>query len=185
VTMPEVLIITPVKPGEADALKRYLAGLPRDPVATTRDGPRQPVRSPFSTTLPPTHFARLVVIELHRRFHLMFSSRFDGAVAEYLRALAATEEALTIWGHCEVPSVGGALDRERLERYLGDPRQRLESQYVVGAFPDAVTVGQVNAAVTLRAELSAFAARAAGLGQTALAHEFRQLPAIRHLFARL
>jgi hypothetical protein len=183
--MPDVLIITPVKPGEEDALKHHLAGLPRDPVATTRDGPRQPVRSPFSGTLPPTHFARLVVIKLHGRPHLMFSSRFDGAVEEYLRALAATEEALTIWGRCEVPSVPGGLDHERLERYLGDPRQRLESQYVVGAFPDTVTVGQINAALTLRAELSAFAVRAAGLGQTALAHEFRQLPAIRHLLARL
>jgi hypothetical protein len=182
--MDEVLIITPVKPGEADALKRYLAGLPRDPAVITQDGPREPVRSPFSGTLPPTHFARLVVITLHGRPHLLFSSRFDGAAADYLRALAGTEEALSIWGHCEVPPDGGALDRQRLEGYLGDPRQRLRSQYVVGAFPDAVTVGQINAALTLRAELSAFAVRATGLGQTALAHEFRQLPAIRQLLSR-
>jgi hypothetical protein len=182
--MQEAMITTPVKPGEADALERYLAGLPRDPVATTPDGPREPVRSPFSGTLPPTHFARLVVIELHGRSHLLFSSRFDGPADEYLRALAAAEEALTIWGHCEVPPDRGALDRARLERYLRDPRQRLASQYVVGAFPEALTVGQINAALALRAELSAFAVRAAGLGQTALAHEFRQLPAIRHLLAR-
>jgi hypothetical protein len=182
--MGEVMIITPVSPGEADRLNGYLAGLPRDAPFPAPSGPRHVTRSPFSDTLPPTHFARFVVIKLDGDPHLMFSSRFDGAVADYLHALSATEPALAIWSHCVLSGADGALDRSALERYLQDPRHQLRSQYVVTAFPAAITVGQVNAALTLRDQLSGFAARAARLDQWALAHEFRQLPAIRRLLNR-
>jgi hypothetical protein len=177
--MGDVLIITPVKAGKADALSQYLATLPRDGTSPP-DGPAGAGRSPFSGALPPTHFARLVIVELHHRPHLLFSSRFDGPAREYLRALTATEQAVTIWGHCE-DTRGAAFDRESLERYLCDRARWLRSQYVVSAIPSGLTVGQINAALTLRRQVSALAARAAGLDQWALAHEFRQLPAIRHL----
>lgn len=181
--MGDVLIITPVKPGKADALSEHLAALPRD--GTSPPGrPAGAGRSPFSGALPPTHFARLVMVALDHRPHLLFSSRFDGTAREYLRALAATEQAVTIWGHCEVDTRGAAFDRESLERYLCDRAGWLSSQYVVSAIPSGLTVGQINAALTLRRQVSAFAARAAGLDQWALAHEFRQLPAIRHLLHR-
>ena len=182
--MGEVVIITPVRRGQTERLNGYLAGLPRDSPSPARGGARHVTRSPFSDTLPPTHFARFVVIELDGDPYLMFSSRFDGAVAEYLHALSATEQALAIWSHCVLPGAEGALDRAALERHLRDPEHQLRSQYVVSAVPAAITVGQVNAALTLRDQLSGLAARARTLDQSALAHEFRQLPAIRRLLSR-
>jgi hypothetical protein len=183
--MGEVLIITPVRPEQVQSLRAYLNGLPRDATPGGSGAPPSAVpQSPFTGVLPPTHFARFVVIELHRRPQLLFSSRFDGPVTEYLRALAATGEAQVIWSHCQVTEDGTAPDQGQLERHLCDPRHQFRSQYVVGAFPAQLTVGQINAALTLRTQLSRLATRAAGLDQWALAHEFRQLPAIRQLLSR-
>ncbi len=178
--MSEVLIITPVKPGHDEALAHYLEQLPRDPLPSAA-GPGEPPRSPFSGALPPTHFARFVVIELQDEKYLMFSSRFDGPLHDYLHALVATDEALTIWSHCVLSAGSAGVDRAGLRRYLSDPGNHCRSPYVVGAFPPQVTVAQVNAALTLRSQLARFAARAAGRHPTDLAHEFRQLPAIQRL----
>jgi hypothetical protein len=179
--MGQVLIITPVRPGQSGALKRYLAELPRDvaPVGP-HDRPTVPV-SPFTGRLPPTHFARFVVIGLHDEPHLLFSSRFDGAVSDYLKALAVTRQAVEIWSHCHIGAGGDSVDHRSLERYLCDPRHQLPSQYVVSAIPLKLTVGQINAAVALREQLSRFAARAGTLDPGALAHDFRQLPAVQRL----
>jgi hypothetical protein len=183
--MSETLILTAVKPDQVKGLRRYLNELPRDAEPADPDQPRQAPRSPFSGAVPPTHFARLVVIELEDRHHLLFSGRFDGPVAEYLRALAATETALAIWGHCDLSTAldHRALDPDVLAEYLCDPRHRLPAQYVVSAFPAEVTVAEINAALALRTQVSGFAARAPVLDQSALAHEFRQLPAIRRLLS--
>ena len=109
--MGQALIITPVRPGEAPALNRCLAELPRDVVPDGPGEPRAVPVSPFTGQLPPTHFARLVVIELHGAPHLLFSSRFDGPIDDYLRALAATPQALRIWSHWPIFSGDGdALD---------------------------------------------------------------------------
>ncbi len=177
--MGAVLIITPVKPGHDEALALYLEQLPRDPLLPA-GSPGETIRSPFSAALPPTHFARFVVIELHDQKYLMFSSRFDGPLHVYVRALAATDEALTIWSHCVMPA-GDGVDRIGLRHYLSDPRNHCRSPYVVDAFPRPVTVAQVNAALTLRSQLARLAARAAGFHPTDLAHDFRQLPAIQRL----
>jgi hypothetical protein len=192
--MGDVLIITPVRPGQVQSLRAHLNALPRDTPpgeasgGAPTGGPGQPPsavpRSPFTGVLPPTHFARFAVIELYQRPQLLFSSRFDGTVAEYLRALAATAEAQVIWSHCQVTEDGAAPDQGQLEGHLCDPRHQFPSQYVVGAFPAQLTVGEINASLTLRAQLSRFATLAAGLDQWALAHEFRQLPAIRQLLSR-
>ena len=182
-TVGQVLIITPVKDGEADILNRHLAQLPRDAAPTGPGAPPAPPASPFTGALPPTHFARFVVISLEDRPHLLFSSRFDGEVSDYLRALAGTDEAVEIWRHCQVGGDGDTLDHASLEGYLRDCSHQLPSQYVVSAIPPQVTVGQVNAALALRAQVSRFVARAGGLDPGALAHEFRQLPAIRRLLS--
>jgi len=183
--MGEVLILTPVRPGQVQSLRAYLNGLPRDATPAGPGAPPSAVpQSPFTGVLPPTHFARFVVIELDQRPQLLFSSRFDGTVKEYLRALAATAEAQVIWSHCQVTEDGAAPDHGQLERHLCDPGHQFRSQYVVGAFPTQLSVHQINAALTLRAQLSRLATRAAGLDQWALAHEFRQLPAIRQLLSR-
>jgi hypothetical protein len=177
----QVGIITPVTDGRAEELKRCLSALPRDG-PPTREGPITAEPSPFAGVLPPTHFARFVVIELdHKKPYLLFTGAFDGDTHEYLRALAATKQALQIWSHCQIADT---LTAAKLERYLCDERNWRPSQYVVSAVPGEVTVSQINRALSLRAQLSGVMTRAATLDPTALAHDFRQLPAIQALMSR-
>ena len=179
--MGEVAIITPVVAARADELTMYLVTqLPRDE-PPTEDGVTATRTSPFTGVLPPTHFARLVVIELDEHPYLLFSSRFDGDVSEYLRALARTPQALTIFSHCHIPAADGALTAAELERHLCDPGNWSLAPYVVSAIPEGVSVAEVNRALSLRAELGRFATYAQRLDPAALAHAFRQLPAIRAL----
>jgi hypothetical protein len=131
--------------------------------------------------LPPTHFARFVVIEMHDAPYLFFSSRFDGPTRDYVRTLAHTEQALTIWSHCQITTAGDALTVPELERHLCDRRHWSPTPYVVSAIPRGVSVAQINRALSLRAELARFVPRTLSLDPTALAHDFRQLPAIRAL----
>jgi hypothetical protein len=185
--MNHVGIITPVAAGRAAQLAAFLSALPRDrPPA--RDGPLATEPSPFSGALPPTHFARLVVIELDGRPHLLFTGCFDGSTRDYLRALAATPTAQTIWSHCQLTTAGATPtptpDAAELERYLCDERHWRPAQYVVSAIPPGVTVGQINRALSLRAQLSGLMTRAGSLDPVALSHDFRQLPAIQALLSR-
>jgi hypothetical protein len=181
--MGQVAVITPVADGRADALKALLSDLPRDS-GPTEDGPVGTDPSPFTGVLPPTHFARFVVIELNNTPYLFFSSVFDGDTHEYLRALAATPEALEIWSHCQLTDGDGALAAPELERYLCDEHNWRTSQYVVNTLPDGVTVSVVNRALSLRAQLRPLITRAASVSPTAPAHDFRQLDAIRALMRR-
>jgi hypothetical protein len=182
----QVAIITPVTDGRADELSALLNGLPRDRPPTA-EGPVTTATSPFTGALPPTHFARFVVIELdHDRPYLLFTSVFDGDTHDYLRALAATPVALEIWGHCQFADIGDAATATAagLERYLCDERNWRPTQYVVGALPNGVTVGEVNGVLSLRAQLGGLLRRATSMDPTALAHDFRQLPAIQALLRR-
>jgi hypothetical protein len=182
--MGQVTIITPVADGRDGDLKHYLRELPRDRPPTVQ-GPGITPPSPFTGVLPPTHFARFVVIRLeHDRPHLFFSSAFDGDTRDYLRALAATPPAREIWTHCELKDAGHPLSAEALERYLCDERNWRPAQYVVSALPDGVTVSQVNRALSLRAQLAGLMTRPAALDPTGLAHDFRQLPAVQALMSR-
>ena len=177
--MGQVTIITAVTAARADALRDYLSTqLPRDAPPTSA-GPAASPTSPFTGVLPPTHFARFVVIELHSEPYLFFSSRFDGRTCDYLRALAHTSQALTIWSHCQIAGAGDTLTVAELERHLCDRRHWSAPQYVVSSVPQGVTVAQINRALTLRAELARFVPRAPHLDPTSLAHAVRQLPAIR------
>lgn len=179
--MGQVGIITPVADGHADALNRYLSTeLPRDRPPTEK-GPTDTQTSPFTGVLPPTHFARFVVIEVEQHPHLFFSSRFDGPAGEYLRALARTPQALTIWSHCHIAVREETLTAAELDRYLCDERNWSPAQYVVSALPPEVTVAEINRALSLRGELARFVMHAPRLEPAALAHAFRQLPAIRGL----
>jgi hypothetical protein len=180
----QVAIITPVTGGRAPDLKRWLRELPRDQPPTAQ-GPGTTTTSPFTGVLPPTHFARFVVIPLdHDKPYLFFSSAFDGDTHDYLRALAATREAREIWSHCQLKGTGHPLTAEALERYLCDERNWRPAQYVVGAVADGVTVGQVNRALSLRAQLAGLMTRAAAVDPTGLAHDFRQLAAVQALMSR-
>jgi hypothetical protein len=180
----QVGIITQVTDGRAEELKTVLGKLPRDK-PPTEDGQAITPPSPFTGVLPPTHFARFVVIELdHQRPYLLFTSAFDGGTCDYLRALAATPDAQTIWSHCQITNTANPLTGAELERYLCDERNWRPTQYVVAALPKGVTVGEVNRALSLRAQLSGLVTRASPVDPTALAHDFRQLPAIQALMRR-
>jgi hypothetical protein len=180
----QVAIITPVAEGHAEELTRYLAELPRDQPPTAQ-GPGSTPPSPFTGVVPPTHFARLVVIRLDgERPYLLFTSVFDGDTRDYLRALARTPEAQRIWSHCQLDAAAAPLRAQELEPYLCDEGHWRPAQYVVNALADGVTVGQVNRALSLRAQLADLVTRAASLDPTALAHDFRQLPAVQALLAR-
>lgn len=181
--MNQVGIITPVAAGRAQDLRALLSALPRDR-PPTRDGPVGTQSSPFTGVLPATHFARLVVVELDNAPHLFFTSCFDGDTRDYLRALAVTPTAQSIWGHCQPATSAATLTASELERYLCDERNWLPTQYVVSAIPPGVTVSQINRALSLRTQLSGLVTRAALLDPTRLAHDFRQLPAIQALLAR-
>ena len=97
------MAMTPVKPGEEDALATYLRGL-------RARGP-----SPLAK-LPRTHLARFVIVEdfhndpswkQRREEHLdlpylIFTSNFDGDLDSYLDELCEqlAPEAKEIWGRC-------------------------------------------------------------------------------------
>jgi hypothetical protein len=180
--MGQVTIITAVAAGRAEELREYLSTrLPRDAPPSSA-GPGESPASPFTGVLPPTHFARFVVITMHDEPYLFFSSRFDGPTPDYLRALAHTEQALIIWSHCQIPRAPDAnLTVTELTDYLCDEQHWSPTPYVVSAIPSGVTVAQINRALSLRGELARFVPRAPRLDPAALAHEFRQLPAIRTL----
>lgn len=182
--MGQVGIITPVTDGRAEELATFLSALPRDQPPGAAGTVTTPA-SPFTGALPPTHFARFVVIKLdHDRPHLFFTSVFDGDTRRYLNALALTATAQAIWGHCQLTDAGEPLTAATLEGYLCDERNWRPAQYVVQALPDGVTVADVNRALSLRAQLGALMTRAAAMDPTALAHDFRQLPAIQALLRR-
>jgi hypothetical protein len=157
------MLLTAVAASREEALQLYLRDL--EPGA-------------FRGRLPPTHFARFVVIEMDEGPKLLFSSRFDGDARPYLEALSRTDEAAEIWGHCAIP---GDMP---LERYLCDEANHVTTQYVVSAFHERLRVGEINSALRLRGELSRFAAKAESAEHFTLWHEFRQLKEVRRILAR-
>jgi hypothetical protein len=159
--MAGVAILTPVRDGREHDLRNYLRRL---------DAPFRGLK---------THFARLVVIDIGAP-HLFFSSKFDGDEHDYLPRFARFSDAVAIWRHCQRPDPCTA---ESLAEYLLDRRNRAEADYVIDMVPTA-TVAGINAALRLRAEVSALAGRSGGLDALALAHEFRQLESIRALTGR-
>lgn len=114
------LAITPIKPGESDALRAVLAGIDEG-------------TSPFAR-LPRTHFARWVILddfytpdpevtyqpEDEDRLeceYLIFSACFDGDRDSYLDALTdvLADEAQEVWSHCIGVDASSSAD---LRRYL-------------------------------------------------------------------
>ncbi len=152
-----VAILSPVKAGRADRLREHLRGL----------------HAPFAGLQ--THFARFVVLDAGGP-QLLFSAKCDGEASDYLAALAQRDAAVEIWEHCRRPD---PCTRDTLMQYLLAGPDRVQADYMVDMFAPTVTVAGVNAALTMRARLSALAARSATLDATALAHEFRQLLASR------
>ena len=157
-------VLTPIRPGHEQRLRRYLEALP-----VGSDGPLGKI--------PATHFGRWVIIpqlvyegppqrrdEL-RHPYLLFSSSFDGYLDPYLDDLLVTlrSEADAIWGHC----LGwpGAADVGRAKDYLW--RNRVPTSLFYAAYPQATT-GQVLRALERRRTLTELALRTQGRDPGAL-----------------
>jgi hypothetical protein len=149
----DLVVIAPVLATRETALREHLRGLRGSPLE----------RLPLDT-----HFARWVVVPLDGP-RLFFSSHFDGSVESYVEALAALEEAATIWSHCE--SDDDLHEPVKLRAFLA--RHTVRSQYILPAWPKA-SVAEVNEALDRRAALSRFALETQGLDPVGLAHAFRE-----------
>jgi hypothetical protein len=153
-----LMVLTPVREGEAQALQDYLDGLPRG-----ADSPLARVER--------THMARLLIIadmpvaperpDLADPLggpYLLFTATFDGSLDRYLVELVEAltpEEAEAIWGRClgcPRPVEGAAL-----KAYIG--RNQLQSGVVFAAYGDA-SVADVRRALDKRARLQDFVIRA-------------------------
>ncbi len=161
------MAVTPIVPGEEDALRRYLEGLPR---------PGSPLQR-----LAGTHFARWAMLddwisdpaqphEDHLRCaYLIFTSNFDGPLDAYLDELCdrLAPEAPEIWGRCCgcPPGASGAP----LKAYL--LHNKIDTGFFVAAYPDA-TVAEVKAALVARARLIDFAVRAQDMSRDELQRGF-------------
>ncbi len=160
------LAITPIKPGEQDALRATIEGL----------GATRPLRR-----VKRTHMARLVIVEdfnhkphykQRREEHLAipmlcFSSNFDGELDSYLDDLGAqlAGEIPEIWGRC----IGGPQDAKGLKAYL--KHNQIDCGFFYAAYGQA-TVAKVKASLDQRERLMAFATRAQGMEPEELQEAF-------------
>ncbi len=163
------MALTPIRPGEEDALSAFLDALPQN-------------GSPLAR-LAGTHFARWVILRdwvndpsqpqedhLANRY-LIFTSNFDGPVDPYLDELSVklAPEAREIWGRCVgcPPEAAGP----QLKAYL--LHNKIDTGFFVAAYPHA-TVAQVKAALAAREQLIAFAVRAQDMGPDQLLRAFEE-----------
>lgn len=164
------MAMTPVKPGEEDALATYLRGL--------RDrGP-----SPLAK-LPRTHLGRFVIV---KDFHndaswkqrtaehldlpyLIFTSNFDGDLDSYLDELCEqlAPEAGEIWGRC-IGCPQSARGAE-LKAYL--KHNQINAGVFFAAYGHA-SVPTVRRVLQQRERLIEFACAAQGLAPEALQRRF-------------
>jgi hypothetical protein len=164
------MAMTPVKPGEEDALAAYLLGL-RDA------GP-----SPLSK-LARTHLARFVIVpdfyndrtwkqrkEEHLDLpYLIFTSNFDGDLDSYLDELCTTlaGEAQEIWGRCiGCPEKASG---DALKRYL--KHNQINTGIFFAAY-GAAPIGKVKQALAQREQVVEFACASQGLEPAALQQAF-------------
>ena len=160
-------IFTPIRPGEEEALRAFLDGLPRG------------AGSPLAHSTR-THFARWVIIDRLptecitkpdrlRRIQLLFTSSFDGDKRSYLEDLmeVLTEQIPEIWGRCEGCPAGPA----ELVDWLLD--HSVTSSFFVAAYNQS-TVYDVRNALAAREQAIAFALRAQGMSAEERLRSFRE-----------
>ena len=162
--------MTPVKPGERDALAAYLRSL-------RARGP-----SPLQR-LARTHLARFVIVEdfhddpsykQRREEHLdlpylIFTSNFDGDLDSYLDELCESlaPEAGEIWGRCVgCPDGGGVVE---LKAYL--KHNQIRTGMFFAAYGHASTE-TVRRSLSQRDRMIAFAVAAQGLEPAELQRRF-------------
>jgi hypothetical protein len=160
-----LMVMTPIKDGEEQALRDYLAQLPTG------------AASPLAR-LGTTHLGRWLVLhdlvyegppqdrDSLQSAYLIFTSNFDGDLAPYLADLHRhlRDEADQIWGRC----VGypGGDDAEEFATYLH--HNQVDTTFFFSAYGDA-TVPDVLRALDLRERVTALAIAT----QTASAAELR------------
>jgi hypothetical protein len=165
-----LMVLTPIRPGEEDALRACLEGL-----GASGAGERSPL-----ARLPRTHVGRWLIltdmphdpVAPHDHLdlpYLLFTSAFDGDLDSYLDELvgALAGEAGAIWGRCvgcPEPATGPAL-----KRYL--KHNQLDAGFFFGAYPQA-TVADVTRALDKRERLIAFALRTQGMAAAELQQAF-------------
>jgi hypothetical protein len=164
------MAMTPVKPGEEEALATYLRGL-------RAAGP-----SPFARVAR-THLARFVIVpdfhndrtwkqrkEEHLDVpYLIFTSNFDGDLDSYLDELckALGPEAQEIWGRCigcPEKASGAAL-----KQYL--KHNQIDTGIFFAAY-GAAPIGKVKQALAHREQVMEFARTSQGLEPAALQQAF-------------
>ena len=161
------MAMTPVKPGEKDALAAYLRGL--------RDRGASPL-----ARLPRTHLGRFVIVEdFHndpsyeqpRAEHLdlpylIFTSNFDGDLESYLDELCAPQ-ATEIWGRCVgCPDRAGGAE---LKAYL--KHNQIKTGMFFAAYGHASTA-TVKRSLHQRERMIEFAVGAQGLEPAELQRRF-------------
>jgi hypothetical protein len=153
-----LMVLTPVKPGEEEALRDYLeslyerGGSPLARLGRTHVGrwlilpdlPQNPAAMPDHLDMP----------------YLLFTSAFDGDLGSYLDELVAAlgPEAGEIWGRCvgcPNPAAG-----PRLKDYL--LHNQLDAGFFFAAYGSA-SVADVKRALDKRERLTAFMLRAQGM----------------------
>jgi hypothetical protein len=164
------LAMTPIRPGEEQALRSYIEGF-------DDRGERPLARSAR------THMARFVIVEdfnndpsykQGKEEHLadktlIFSANFDGDPDSYLDELAAAlaDEAPQIWGRCigcpDTPSSSA------LKAYL--KHNQIDCGFFYAAYGGA-TVAKVQASLSQRDRLMDFATRAQGMSNEELQQAF-------------
>lgn len=162
-------IFTPIRPGEEEALRTYLADLPR--------GPRSPLARSGRT-----HVARWVIIDRLqtecvpqpdrlRRIQLLFTSSCDGDERSYLDDLVRVlaREIPDIWGRCE--EYPGLSVPSALVDWLLDHRVR--SSFFFAAYNKS-TVHEVRNALAAREQTIAFALRAQDMEPRTRLEAFRE-----------
>ena len=162
------LSMTPIKPGEQDALRAYLEGF------------RDRGERPFDD-VPDTHMARFVIVEdfnnnpsykQGKEEHLAiptlcFSSNFDGDLDRYLDGLLEGMAAHVpeIFGRC----CGCPDDASGVKAYL--KHNQIDCGFFYAAYGPA-TVGKVKASLDQRERLMDFATRAQGMEPAELQKAF-------------
>jgi hypothetical protein len=168
-----LMVLTPVRPGEHEALRAVLEGLRGE----GGDGAAQ--RSPLAR-LRRTHVARWLILDdlphdpaaPHDHLdmpYLLFTSAFDGDLDSYLDELVAelAPEAGEIWGRCvgcPDPAAGAPLKRYLLHN-------QLDAGFFFAAYGEH-SVADITRALDKRARLAAFALRTQGMEPAALQQEF-------------
>jgi hypothetical protein len=167
------MAMTPIKPGEEEALAEYLHGL------------RESGRASPLAKLPRTHMGRFVIVpdfhndktwkqrrEEHLDLrHLIFTSNLDGDIETYLDELCEklAPEAPEIWGRCvgcpDPPS------GQRLKHYL--KHNQINTGIFFAAYQDA-TVARVRRCLYERERMIEFAVSSQGLAPEALQQAFLQ-----------